>query len=207
MGTKRHRSWCGASAQRTLALRGNSSIEGMDQMRRRANSSVETPGAQQRGTRSHSRQGTSRMETSKRLSQAQPRGKRFLSAQGLLWRAALGQELPRPSQRDAHPLRRPQQAHPTRHAAELCSRRRIKLLSLHTPSAAFSNFATKPSEINTRPLPWIVSAAVDGGLAECLHTDGCSKEVFIDRHHLTDQERADFLAEVRQDDEDHRAGR
>lgn len=47
---------------------------------------------------------------------------------------------------------------------------------------------------------------LDGELANCLHTGGSIKEVFINRQRLNDDERAEFLAAAIQADEDHRAG-
>jgi hypothetical protein len=48
---------------------------------------------------------------------------------------------------------------------------------------------------------------LDHELSSCLHTGGVILEVFINRQRLTDEERASFLAEAIQADEDHRAGR
>lgn len=49
-------------------------------------------------------------------------------------------------------------------------------------------------------------AQVDHQLESILHTGGAILEVFINRQRLTDDERADFLAEAIRADERHRAG-
>ena len=49
-------------------------------------------------------------------------------------------------------------------------------------------------------------AQLDHQLSSILHTGGAILEVFINQQRLTDDERAGFLAEAIQADEDHRAG-
>jgi len=48
---------------------------------------------------------------------------------------------------------------------------------------------------------------LDNELMNCLHTGGVIVELFIDRQRLTDQERADFIAEAIQAAEDRRTGK
>ena len=60
---------------------------------------------------------------------------------------------------------------------------------------------------NSRVIYCYSQEQLDDELAKCFRTGRVIVELFIDRQRLTDQERADFLAEASQAHEEHQAGR